>query len=69
MVVNPARRSRGCFWIDRRAAAELAWWDWDHETLRHALPDFRKLDVEGFLEKYESAGASGRQPFNQSAAS
>jgi hypothetical protein len=49
--------------------AELAWWDWDHETLRRALPDFRKLDVEGFLEKYESAEASGRQPFNQSAAS
>jgi carbonic anhydrase/acetyltransferase-like protein (isoleucine patch superfamily) len=49
--------------------AELAWWDWDHETLRRALPDFRKLDVEGFLEKYESARASVRQQFNQSAAS
>ena len=49
--------------------AQLAWWDWDHETLRRALPDFRKLDVEGFLDKYESAGASVRQPFNQSAAS
>jgi len=49
--------------------AELAWWDWDHEMLRRALPDFRKLDVEGFLEKYESAGASVRQQFNQSAAS
>ena len=23
--------------------AELAWWDWDHETLRGALPDFRGL--------------------------
>jgi len=49
--------------------AQLAWWDWDHETLRRALPDFRKLDVEGFLEKYESAKASGYQQFNQSAAS
>jgi phosphonate metabolism protein (transferase hexapeptide repeat family) len=49
--------------------AELAWWNWDHETLRRALPDFRKLDVEGFLDKYESAETSGRQPFNQSAAS
>jgi hypothetical protein len=48
---------------------ELAWWDWDHETLRRALPDFRKLDVEGFLDKYESAGASVRQPLNRSAAS
>lgn len=30
----------------------LAWWDWDHETLRRALPDFRSLVVEAFLEKY-----------------
>ena len=41
--------------------AELAWWDWDHETLRRALPDFRKLDVEGFLEKYEAAAGSSRR--------
>lgn len=33
---------------------ELAWWDWDHETLRKALPDFRALSAEAFLEKYES---------------
>ena len=48
---------------------KLAWWDWDHETLRRALPDFRKLDVEGFLDKYESAEAYGRMTSNQSAAS
>lgn len=30
----------------------LAWWDWSHETLRHALPDFRSLQAEAFLEKY-----------------
>jgi phosphonate metabolism protein (transferase hexapeptide repeat family) len=35
--------------------ADLAWWDWDHETLRRALPDFRKLAVEDFLDKYEAA--------------
>jgi phosphonate metabolism protein (transferase hexapeptide repeat family) len=35
--------------------AELAWWDWDHETLQRALPDFRKLAVEDFLDKYEDA--------------
>lgn len=34
---------------------ELAWWDWDHETLRKALPDFRALSAEAFLEKYEGA--------------
>lgn len=31
---------------------ELAWWNWDHETLRTALPDFRNLRAEEFLEKY-----------------
>lgn len=32
----------------------LSWWDWDHETLRRALPDFRSLPIEAFLEKYET---------------
>ncbi len=32
----------------------LAWWDWDHETLHRALPDFRSLPVEDFLVRYES---------------
>jgi phosphonate metabolism protein (transferase hexapeptide repeat family) len=31
----------------------LKWWDWSHEQLHAALPDFRKLPIEGFLEKYE----------------
>lgn len=30
----------------------LAWWDWDHARLRSALPDFRTLKAEAFLEKY-----------------
>jgi hypothetical protein len=30
----------------------LAWWDWDHPRLRQALPDFRSLAIEAFLEKY-----------------
>jgi hypothetical protein len=36
---------------------DLAWWDWDHETLRLALPDFRKLAVEDFLSKYKGVKA------------
>ncbi|MEM6440200.1 MAG: DapH/DapD/GlmU-related protein [Pseudomonadota bacterium] len=40
-----------------RAIAErliaLAWWDWTHEALRAALQDFRSLQAEAFLEKYE----------------
>ncbi|MEO0547860.1 MAG: DapH/DapD/GlmU-related protein [Pseudomonadota bacterium] len=31
----------------------LAWWDWDHAKLGQALPDFRALSAEAFLEKYE----------------
>jgi phosphonate metabolism protein (transferase hexapeptide repeat family) len=51
---NPARAIKRRFpqaVADRLAA--LAWWDWDHETLRSVLPDFRKLSIEEFLEKYE----------------
>jgi hypothetical protein len=35
------------------ALQELAWWDWDHEKLRLALPDFRALGAEAFVEKYK----------------
>jgi phosphonate metabolism protein (transferase hexapeptide repeat family) len=31
----------------------LAWWNWNHQTLRFALDDFRALSIEAFLEKYE----------------
>jgi phosphonate metabolism protein (transferase hexapeptide repeat family) len=53
---NPARPIRSRFpqpIADR--LTELAWWDWDHETLRTALPDFRNLDVETFVEKYQGS--------------
>jgi len=30
----------------------LAWWDWDHDTLRAALDDFRRLGAEAFLERH-----------------
>ena len=36
--------------IDRLLA--LSWWDWDHTRLRQALPDFRALQAEAFLEAY-----------------
>jgi phosphonate metabolism protein (transferase hexapeptide repeat family) len=60
---NPARPIKRRFpeAITSRLA-ELAWWDWDHEALRTALPDFRRLGVEDFLAKYEAAGGSGRSP-------
>jgi phosphonate metabolism protein (transferase hexapeptide repeat family) len=58
---NPARPIRRRFpeALTERLA-ELAWWDWDHETLRVALPDFRHLAIEDFLDKYESDAASRR---------
>jgi phosphonate metabolism protein (transferase hexapeptide repeat family) len=31
---------------------QLAWWDWDHARLRSALADFRRLDVEAFLDRH-----------------
>ena len=31
----------------------LGWWDWHHDKLHAALPDFRALGIEAFLEKYE----------------
>ena len=52
---NPARPIRPRFpkeIADR--LTDLAWWDWSHEALRRALPDFRKLDIENFLDKYEA---------------
>ena len=56
---NPARVIRRRFPEDIAAElTELAWWDWDHETLRLALPDFRKLAVEDFLSKYRNGGAA-----------
>ena len=59
---NPARPIRRRF---SEAIAErlvrLTWWDWDHESLRMALPDFRKLTIEEFLDKYEGQSASLRK--------
>lgn len=55
VVGNPARVLRPRFPapIAERLMA-LAWWNWPHDTLRQALPDFRKLSAESFLDKYET---------------
>src|SRR3981081_485786 len=60
---NPARPIKSRFpdaITSRLGARALGGWDWDHEPLRTALPDFRKLDVEDFLLKYEAAGGTVR---------
>jgi phosphonate metabolism protein (transferase hexapeptide repeat family) len=38
----------------RERLLRLAWWDWTREQLRAALPDFRDLAIEAFLQKYEA---------------
>ncbi|WP_213769344.1 chloramphenicol acetyltransferase [Bradyrhizobium sp. dw_78] len=67
---NPARVIKRRFpeTIGDRLAA-LAWWEWDHETLRLALPDFRKLGIEEFLEKYETKNTARASAPRQRAAS
>jgi hypothetical protein len=53
---NPARVIRQRFpsaIADR--LLQLAWWNWDHDKLRAALPDFRRLPIESFLAKHEAS--------------
>jgi phosphonate metabolism protein (transferase hexapeptide repeat family) len=45
--------------IGRRFAKEIgeqleliAWWNWDHETLRSRLYDFRNLQISDFIRKF-----------------
>lgn len=52
---NPAKPIRRRFSEEvANRMAELGWWNWDHDRLRLALPDFRNLPVEEFLDKYEA---------------
>jgi hypothetical protein len=52
-VGNPARATRRRFTEEVEAGMlALAWWDWSHERLRAALPDFRALTAEAFLSKH-----------------
>jgi phosphonate metabolism protein (transferase hexapeptide repeat family) len=66
---NPARTIKRRFPEDvAERLKRLAWWDWDHEALRAALPDFRKLAIEDFLAKYEAvSGAHIQKPSRRSA--
>lgn len=39
----------------QKALRRIAWWDWSHEQLAEALPDFRGNDVLAFVKKYDRA--------------
>jgi hypothetical protein len=55
---NPARFIRARFPEEIAARLQrLAWWDWSHERLRAALPDFQKLSIDRFLDRHEAATA------------
>ena len=59
-VGNPARVLRFRFPADVvTALLRLAWWDWPHEKLREALPDFRSLGAAAFCARY---GARDPEP-------
>lgn len=52
---NPARIIKPRFPSEiAERLIRLAWWDWSHDALRAALPDFRQLEIGKFLEKYEA---------------
>ncbi len=56
---NPARPIRRRFSeAVEQGLMDLAWWHWDHETLRQALPDFRALSIDDFLSKYNGVKAT-----------
>ena len=49
----PARTIKQRFTDDLASRLDaMAWWDWEHKRLHQALPDFRKLGAEAFVEKY-----------------
>ena len=51
---NPARVIRRR--VDEATEAaflRIAWWDWPHDRLAAALPDFRALDAAAFAAKYD----------------
>jgi phosphonate metabolism protein (transferase hexapeptide repeat family) len=56
---NPARLI-GARFPDETAQRlqRLAWWDWNHDRLQAALPDFQALPIDRFLDRHEAAVAT-----------
>jgi len=52
---TPIRRR--CTEAQEEALLEIAWWDWDHDRFGAAIPDFRDLPIDAFIEKYRTSTA------------
>jgi phosphonate metabolism protein (transferase hexapeptide repeat family) len=51
----PARAIRRRFTeAQEKALLRIAWWDWSHERFGAALPDFRDLPIEAFIERHDT---------------
>ena len=37
------------------ALGRIRWWDWDHETLKARMDDFRALDIAAFCARFDPA--------------
>jgi phosphonate metabolism protein (transferase hexapeptide repeat family) len=56
----PARPLRSRFSADIAARIEaLAWWDWPAERLAKAVPDMQAMEIEAFLDRWESVDREG----------
>lgn len=57
VVGTPAKVLRERFSIDiQEAMQRIQWWDWTHDQLQRALPDFRHPDIREFINKYDQPG-------------
>lgn len=50
VAARPIRQRFDSNIVERILALE--WWNWSHEKLHRALPDFRTLEIHDFLERY-----------------
>jgi phosphonate metabolism protein (transferase hexapeptide repeat family) len=56
---NPARHLRWRFEPElHEPLMALGWWNWSHDRLRAALPDFRNLAIHDFIAKYSKVSSN-----------